>query len=47
VSAPALVISFFVSAVGWVYTYMVYIRMSQRDAAMWLDSKPIVEPEGH
>jgi tetrahydromethanopterin S-methyltransferase subunit C len=46
VSAPSLVISFIVSVVGWFYTYMVYIRMSQRDAAMWLDSKPIVEPEG-
>lgn len=45
VSTPAVVISFVVSAAGWVYTYMVYIRMSQRDAAMWLDSKPIVEPE--
>jgi tetrahydromethanopterin S-methyltransferase subunit C len=45
VSTPAVVISFVVSAAGWVYTYMVYIQMSQRDAAMWLDSKPIVEPE--
>jgi tetrahydromethanopterin S-methyltransferase subunit C len=45
-STPAVVISFIVSVVGWFYTYMVYIRLSQRDAAMWLDSKPIVEPEG-
>jgi tetrahydromethanopterin S-methyltransferase subunit C len=47
VSAPALVISFIVSVIGWFYAYMEYIRLSQRDAAMWLDSKPIVEPEGH
>jgi tetrahydromethanopterin S-methyltransferase subunit C len=45
VSTPALVISFIVSVAGWFYTYMMYIRMSQRDAAMWLDAKPIVEPE--
>jgi tetrahydromethanopterin S-methyltransferase subunit C len=46
VSTPALVISFIVSVVGWFYTYVAYIRLSQRDAAMWLDAKPIVEPEG-
>jgi tetrahydromethanopterin S-methyltransferase subunit C len=45
VSTPAVAISFIVSAVGWFYTYMMYIRLSQRDAAMWLDAKPIVEPE--
>ncbi len=45
VSASAIVISFIVSVIGWFYTYWVYIRMSKRDAAMWLDSKPIVEPE--
>jgi tetrahydromethanopterin S-methyltransferase subunit C len=46
VSAASVAISFIVSAVGWFYTYMMYIRMSQRDAVMWLDAKPIVEPEG-
>lgn len=46
-STTAFVITFIVAVVGWFYTYMEYIRLSQRDAAMWLDSKPIVEPEGH
>jgi outer membrane protein assembly factor BamD (BamD/ComL family) len=35
------------SLAGWFYFYMEYIRLSKRDAAMWLDAKPIVEPEGH
>jgi len=43
---PAL-ISLLVSVIGWIYTYTQYIALSKRDAAAWLDSKPIVEPEGH
>ena len=46
-SAAAVIISVLVSFAGWFYTYMEYIRLSKRDAAMWLDAKPIVEPEGH
>jgi len=43
----AAIVSFVVSLIGWGYTYMQYIQLSKRDAAMWLDAKPIVEPEGH
>jgi tetrahydromethanopterin S-methyltransferase subunit C len=47
ISLGAAIVSFIVSLVGWGYTYMQYIQLSKRDAAMWLDAKPIVEPEGH
>lgn len=47
ISIGAAIVSFVVSIVGWIYTYMQYIQLAKRDAAMWLDSKPIVEPEGH
>eukprot|EP01106_Pelomyxa_sp_JSP_P011491 TRINITY_DN3020_c0_g1_i1.p1 TRINITY_DN3020_c0_g1~~TRINITY_DN3020_c0_g1_i1.p1 ORF type:complete len:275 (+),score=21.60 TRINITY_DN3020_c0_g1_i1:144-968(+) len=40
-------ISLIVALVGWVYTYKEYIILSRRDAAAWLDSKPIPEVEGH
>lgn len=40
-------ISLIVALVGWVYTYKEYIVLSRRDAAAWLDSKPIPEVEGH
>ena len=43
----ALAISLIVSVAGWYYTYAQYIALSKRDAAAWLDSKPIVEAEGH
>ncbi|MEN6342428.1 MAG: tetrahydromethanopterin S-methyltransferase subunit C [Methanospirillum sp.] len=43
----ALIISIIVSVAGWYYTYAQYIALSKRDAAAWLDSKPIVEAEGH
>ncbi|HIH04284.1 MAG TPA: tetrahydromethanopterin S-methyltransferase subunit C [Methanoregulaceae archaeon] len=43
----ALIISIVVSVAGWYYTYAQYIALSKRDAAAWLDSKPIVEAEGH
>jgi tetrahydromethanopterin S-methyltransferase subunit C len=46
-SVPAVIISLVVSVAGWLYTYNQYICLSQRDAAGWLDAKPIVEPEGH
>lgn len=42
----ALAISLIVSVAGWYYTYARYIALSKRDAAAWLDSKPIVEVEG-
>ena len=43
----ALIISIVVSVAGWYYTYAQYIALSKRDAAFWLDSKPIHEAEGH
>lgn len=42
----ALIINVIVSVIGWYYTYAQYIALSKRDAAAWLDSKPIVELEG-
>jgi tetrahydromethanopterin S-methyltransferase subunit C len=43
----AVLINIIVAVVGWYYTYMQYIALSKRDAAAWLDTKPIVEAEGH
>lgn len=43
----ALIISIVVSVAGWYYTYAQYIALSKRDAFAWLDTKPIVEAEGH
>jgi tetrahydromethanopterin S-methyltransferase subunit C len=39
----AAVVSLFVAIIGWYYTYSKYIELSRRDAAAWLDSKPIPE----
>lgn len=44
---PAALISILVAFFGWLYTYMQYIALSKRDAAAWLDSKPIPDVEGH
>ena len=46
-SLPAVIVSIIISAAGWLYTYNQFICLSKRDAAMWLDAKPIKEPEGH
>ena len=43
----ALIISIVVSVAGWYYTYAQYLALSKRDAAAWLDTKMIVEAEGH
>ncbi|MFA5268947.1 MAG: tetrahydromethanopterin S-methyltransferase subunit C [Methanoregula sp.] len=40
-------IGLIVAIIGWVYTYSQYMEMSKRDAASWLDSKPIPDVEGH
>jgi len=40
-------ISLVIALVGWYYTYAKYIDLSKRDAAAWLDAKPIPELEGH
>jgi len=39
----AAIVSLFVAVIGWYYTYSKYIELSRRDAAAWLDSKPIPE----
>jgi len=46
-SFSAALVSLGVSILLWAYTYSMFITLSKRDAASWLDSKPIVEPEGH
>ena len=43
----AVIVSIIISAAGWLYTYNQFICLSKRDAAAWLDAKPIREPEGH
>jgi tetrahydromethanopterin S-methyltransferase subunit C len=40
-------ISLIIAIIGWVFTYREYIILSKRDAAAWLDAKPIPEVEGH
>jgi tetrahydromethanopterin S-methyltransferase subunit C len=47
ISMGAAIISLIVGIVGWAYTYNQYICLSKRDAAAWLDAKPIPEMEGH
>jgi tetrahydromethanopterin S-methyltransferase subunit C len=47
ITMSAALVSLFVAIIGWYYTYTKYIELSQRDAAAWLDSKPIPEVEGH
>jgi len=46
VGMSAALVSLFVAVVGWYYTYIKYIELSKRDAASWLDAKPIPEVEG-
>jgi len=46
ISMGAALVSLFVAIIGWYYTYAKYIELSRRDAAEWLDSKPIPEAEG-
>jgi tetrahydromethanopterin S-methyltransferase subunit C len=43
----AVITSVIISVAGWLYTYNQFICLSKRDAAAWLDAKPIREPEGH
>jgi tetrahydromethanopterin S-methyltransferase subunit C len=45
ISMSAALVSLFVALIGWYYTYAKYIELSRRDAAAWLDSKPIPEAE--
>lgn len=43
----AALLSMLVALLGWVYTYSRYFELSKRDAAAWLDAKPIPDLEGH
>jgi tetrahydromethanopterin S-methyltransferase subunit C len=47
ISMSAALVSLFVAVIGWFYTYSKYIELSRRDAAAWLESKPIPDVEGH
>jgi tetrahydromethanopterin S-methyltransferase subunit C len=47
ITAGSALIALIVAIIGWVYTYQQYMEMSKRDAAAWLDSKPIPDVEGH
>ena len=47
VSMGSAIISLVIAIIGWVYTYCQYMVISKRDAAAWLDAKPIPEVEGH
>jgi len=47
ISAGSAIISLIIAIVGWFYTYSKYFEMSKRDAAAWLDSKPIPDTEGN
>ncbi len=47
ISVGSALISLVIAIIGWVYTYCQYIELSKRDAAAWLDAKPIPDVEGH
>jgi tetrahydromethanopterin S-methyltransferase subunit C len=47
ISAGSALIALLVAIIGWAYTYQQYMELSKRDAAAWLDAKPIPEVEGH
>ena len=47
ISFGAALISLIIAIVAWAYTYNEYIVLSKRDAAAWLDAKPIPDVEGH
>jgi len=47
ISTPSAVVSLLVAIIGWAFTYKEYMALSKRDAAAWLDSKPIPDVEGH
>ena len=40
-------ISLIIALIGWAYAYSKYFELSKRDAAAWLDAKPIPDVEGH
>lgn len=46
ISLGPAVLTIIIALIGWWYTYNRYVMLSKRDAASWLDSKPIPEVEG-
>ncbi|OPY35732.1 MAG: Tetrahydromethanopterin S-methyltransferase subunit C [Methanoregula sp. PtaU1.Bin051] len=47
ITTGSALISLIVAIIGWIYTYKQYFALSKRDAADWLDAKPIPDLEGH
>jgi len=47
ITTGSALISLVLALIGWGYTYMKYIGLSKRDAASWLDLKPIPDVEEH
>jgi len=47
ITSGSAIISLIIAIIGWGYTYCQYMALSKRDAAAWLDAKPIPEVEGH
>ncbi|MCX6693489.1 MAG: tetrahydromethanopterin S-methyltransferase subunit C [Methanomicrobiales archaeon] len=47
IDTGAALISVIIAFLGWIYTYDLFFKLAKRDAAAWLDSKPIPEVEGH
>lgn len=45
ISMGSALIGLLIAIIGWGYTYAQFIELSKRDAAGWLDAKPIVETE--
>ncbi|HJJ41985.1 MAG TPA: tetrahydromethanopterin S-methyltransferase subunit C [Methanocorpusculum sp.] len=45
VSAIAAWISLIIAINGWLISYIMYVKLSKRDAAAWLDAKPFVDSE--
>ncbi|HSA37828.1 MAG TPA: tetrahydromethanopterin S-methyltransferase subunit C [Methanoregula sp.] len=47
ISTGSALISLIIAIIGWAYTYQQYMELSKRDAAAWLNAKPIPDVEGH
>lgn len=47
INMASATISLIIAVIGWAYTYNEYLVLSKRDAAAWLDAKPIPDVEGH
>ena len=47
ITMAAALVSLIIAVLGWAYTYSKYFELSKRDAAAWLDAKPIPDVEAH